>query len=581
MIDAVINKQEIPENWLLVPLKEFRGKTAKSINPANSPDEVFELYSVPSFSDGSPEFIQGDEIGSSKRLIEPNTVLLSKINPRINRVWIVGEVSKHRQISSPEWIEFFPSKLVYPKYLMYFMQNQKFREHLCMNVSGVGGSLTRVRPKVAEDYELPLAPLEQQKRIVAKIEELFSHIDAGIAALNKAKQLLKQYRQSVLKAAVTGELTKQWREDNKDKLEPASQLLERILEERRRKWEVQQLEQFKAKGKVPKDDKWKGKYKEPLGVSPDALCEVPEGWHLVTLDQISGLISGQHINSSDYTDIEGEAEYAYLTGPSDFGVLNPVVKKWTNTLKAVAQKNDVLITVKGSGVGKTNLLNQDDVVISRQLMALRPNIDEWYVYIFLLGKFDQLQSASTGTAIPGIGRDTILSMVLALPPIEEQAQIKMEFERLQSIIEKTEKSIEYQKKKSSAEKQSILAAAFSGELVETFESDGSAQELLERIRKQHLLNAAKEKLTNKRGTAKKKGEPMGKKKIIDVLKATGKALSPEKLFDLIGADGTSPDDVEGFYIELKEALSDKNVVIEAVTDNDIKKGDLISYREEV
>ena len=137
---------------------------------------------------------------------------------------------------------------------------------------------------------VPVPPPEQQKRIVAKIEELFSHIDAGIEALKKAKQLLKQYRQSVLKAAVTGELTREWREANKDKLEPASQLLERILKERRQKWEEQQLEQFKAKGKMPKDDKWKNKYKEPFIIDPSEL-EIADGWVLASWDQISNWVT--------------------------------------------------------------------------------------------------------------------------------------------------------------------------------------------------------------------------------------------------------------------------------------------------
>ena len=78
---------------------------------------------------------------------------------------------------------------------------------------GSGTTVKGIRLEQVKGLDFPLAPAEQQKRIVAKIEELFSHIDAGIAALNKAKQLLKKYRQSVLKAAVTGELTKQWRED--------------------------------------------------------------------------------------------------------------------------------------------------------------------------------------------------------------------------------------------------------------------------------------------------------------------------------------------------------------------------------
>ena len=95
-----------------------------------------------------------------------------------------------------------------------------------------------------------------------------------------------------------------------------------------------------------------------------------------------------------------------------------------------------------------------------------------------------------------------------------------------------------------------------------------------------MLNATKEKLTKKQKPSKKKADLMSKRKIIDVLKVSEQALSPEKLFDLIGADGSSPDEVEEFYIELKETLADKNVVIEAVLDANVKKGDLISYKVE-
>ena len=158
-----------------------------------------------------------------------------------------------------------------------------------------------------------LAPPEQQKRIVAKIEELFSHIDAGIEALKKAKQLLKQYRQSVLKAAVTGELTKEWREANKDKLEPASQLLERILKERRQKWEKQQLEQFKVKGTSPKNDKWKEKYKEPLTPEFEHVNNIPgipDTWKWVTVSQLTTLVKdGPH-----YSPKYAEKGIPFITG---------------------------------------------------------------------------------------------------------------------------------------------------------------------------------------------------------------------------------------------------------------------------
>ncbi|MFM6395314.1 MAG: hypothetical protein ACKPFF_01365, partial [Planktothrix sp.] len=108
---------------------------------------------------------------------------------------------------------------------------------------------------------LPLPPLPEQYRIVDKIEELFTELDAGVELLKKLKAKLKRYRQAVLKAAVEGNLTKEWREANQGKLEPASVLLERILKQRREKWEAEQLEKMKAQGKPPKDDSWKLKYK--------------------------------------------------------------------------------------------------------------------------------------------------------------------------------------------------------------------------------------------------------------------------------------------------------------------------------
>jgi len=98
-----------------------------------------------------------------------------------------------------------------PKYLFYSL---KYGWRKSTAEKQYGTATNYIRMGNFTEYSLPIAPPEQQKRIVAKIEQLFSHIDTGIEALNKAKQLLKQYRQSVLKAAVTGELTKEWREEN-------------------------------------------------------------------------------------------------------------------------------------------------------------------------------------------------------------------------------------------------------------------------------------------------------------------------------------------------------------------------------
>ncbi len=147
-----------------------------------------------------------------------------------------------------------------------------------------------------------------------------------------------------------------------------------------------------------------------------------KGWPTKTLGDVCQLISGQHIDAKDYnTESRG---VGYLTGPSDFGPLNPVITKWTEHPKVKAKRGDVLITVKGSGVGKINLLDEDEVAISRQLMAVRvTGAEPSFVHAILSSTFDHFQSLSTGAAIPGISREQVLGLTIALPPLAEQQRI--------------------------------------------------------------------------------------------------------------------------------------------------------------
>ena len=278
-----VQKEALPTGWERMTLGDIRRKSSRSITPSKSPDQQFELYSVPVFPTRSPEIVTGQSVGSSKQLVEPRTVLLCKINPRINRVWVVANHSPHVKIASTEWIPFAPLKEVMPEYLCYYMQQNELRDFLAVTASGVGGSLMRVNPQKVDPFPLLLPPLPEQHRIVAKLEELFSDLDAGVAALQRAKANLKRYRAAVLKEAVEGTLTAEWRAKNPD-VEPGSVLLERILVERRRRWEAEQMAAFEAKGKTPAKG-WEEKYKEPVGVDDSGLPELPEGWCWASVGQ--------------------------------------------------------------------------------------------------------------------------------------------------------------------------------------------------------------------------------------------------------------------------------------------------------
>ncbi|MGB5631452.1 MAG: restriction endonuclease subunit S, partial [Waterburya sp.] len=150
--------------------------------------------------------------------------------------------------------------------------------------------------KFLKASKIPLPPLNEQKRIVAKIEALQTRSTAVKEELEAIKPLLDQFRQSVLASAFRGDLTKDWREQNPD-VEPADVLLERIRVERRRRWEEAELEKMKAKGKVPKDDKWKKKYKEPVEPDIKTSSLLPDKWSLASFAQVSDRVTVGHVGS--------------------------------------------------------------------------------------------------------------------------------------------------------------------------------------------------------------------------------------------------------------------------------------------
>ena len=148
-------------------------------------------------------------------------------------------------------------------------------------------------------------------------------------------------------------------------------------------------------------------YRPHIHVEPD--------WPMVELGELCTLYSGQHVKKEDYN-TNGNG-IGYLTGPADFGELYAIVSKWTTRPKTIAERGDILITVKGSGLGKVNLLQDEKVAISRQLMAVRVHdaIPE-FIYSSLIQMYDHIQDLGSGAAIPGITRDDVLRLPVPLTP---------------------------------------------------------------------------------------------------------------------------------------------------------------------
>ena len=174
---------QLPDNWAYISIDDVNSYESKSINPSVMPNNIFELYSVPVFSTGNPEIVLGKEIGSTKQKVEKGDVLLCKINPHLNRVWEIEKNSTNIQIASSEWIV-IRSTEIEPTYLKLYFESPRFRELLCSQVSGVGGSLTRAQPSVVKSYLIPIPPANEQKRICDAIKSYLHILDDIILHLN-------------------------------------------------------------------------------------------------------------------------------------------------------------------------------------------------------------------------------------------------------------------------------------------------------------------------------------------------------------------------------------------------------------
>lgn len=171
-------------------IKEINEYVAENINPMKTPDEVFEMYSVPTYDTGHPEYLRGDEIASNKMIVRKNDVLLCKINPRINRVWVVQEESEYKNIASSEWIV-VRNSYYNPEFLAWYFRNPKFKKLMTSEVTGIGGSLTRAQPKAVAEYPVPVMKREEQDKIVEVLNMTAGVIKSRQQELKKLDNLIK------------------------------------------------------------------------------------------------------------------------------------------------------------------------------------------------------------------------------------------------------------------------------------------------------------------------------------------------------------------------------------------------------
>ena len=500
-----LDADNIPAGWATTTLEGICLPVNK-VEPGNTPDQPFTYLDIASIDNStfrvvSPKLHLGRDAPSRARQnVRSGDTLFSTVRTYLKNVAMVPP-EFDGAVASTGFCVLNPADGVNRRYIFHLVLDDEFTSKL--NPLQRGTNYPAVRDGDVLSQEVLLPPLAEQHRIVAEIEKQFTRLDASVAALRRAQANLKRYRASVLKAACEGSLVPTEAElalAEGRSYEPAGRLLERILAERRARWEAQ--------------EKPRGKYVEPVPLDTSSLPELPEGWVWAMVAQLLARSEyGTSVKCSYQSDrlpvlripniVAGELDLKdikYATRPT------PI-----DSNSALARGDVLMCRTNGSVnlVGKTAVVRTElEPYHSFASYLLRFRLIEtemmprWF-HIYAtsqLGRAFIEQHAASSAGQNNVSLSLIHRMPIPLPPLAEQRRIVAEVELRLSVVQQAEGAVEASLKRARRLRQSILKQAFSGKLVPQDPNDEPASTLLERIRaeREEVKAAAKSNGTPRR-----------------------------------------------------------------------------------
>lgn len=426
--NALVPKEEqpykIPNNWCWTYFKDiFYIENGYAFKKIDYKKEGIPLVRISNIENGIVNineciYVNKLEKNEEKYVIEKGDLLiaLSGATTGKNGVYYLDEIAYLNQRIGN--IKIKNKEKVLNEYRNYYIA---LKNEDILNLA-YGGAQPNISPKVIEFISIPLSPINEQQRIVNRIESLFTKLDRAKELIENTLAQFEQNKMAILHKAFTGELTVKWRKKNN--------------------------------------------------------INEKNFFNKVKLKNVIKLISGRDVSVSLCND--KSIGIPYILGASNIKDNKFFIERWIENPVVVSEKNDILLSVKGT-IGKLYLQKEEKINISRQIMALRVlnDLNTHYLYYFLLRECERLKFEGNGL-IPGISRKDILDLNILLPTLEEQQEIVNILDRLLAKYNKI-KNLEQQLEKIELLKKAILAKAFRGELGTNNPDEESAENLLKEI----------------------------------------------------------------------------------------------------
>jgi type I restriction enzyme S subunit len=424
-----------------------------------------------------------DDVG--KYLLQDGDIVISRAGS-VGYSYLVKK--PERAVFASYLIRFKP--LIDKHYTAYFLQSPSYWESVYEERLGI--AVPNINATKLKGFAFPLAPLPEQRRIVAEIETQFTRLDAAVAALERAQANIRRYRAAVLKAACEGRLVPTEAElarvgahrDAPLPYEPADQLLARILAERRARWEAEHP------GK---------RYQEPTPPDTENLPELTEGWVWASLEILAS--DRRHsISSGPFGSALGTKDYRESGVPVIRGqnvadgqlILDSWVyvseEKAAQLERSVARPGDLVVVAVGSS-GRPAIVppSLPKAILSQNCNKITPDTNlifpKYLVFAMQIGIIqEQLDQKTTDTVRKFLSLTNLRKTLIPLPPFAEQRRIVAEVERRLSVVAALEASVGAALVRAGRLRQAVLKQAFEGRLVPQDPDDEPASVLLERIR---------------------------------------------------------------------------------------------------